>query len=393
MHDLARIARSPRDPAFVNDPYPFYDRMRALGPLVWWDDYALPCAAGHAQVSALLRDRRFGREQPVELRSPRPDHLADFYAIDDNALLELEPPAHTRLRKLVLHAFTSRRIRDLQPKIQAITDRLLAALPEGPFDLLPTFAERLPVEIIAHMMGVDHAMCPQLLSWSHDMVAMYQARRDRTVEDRANRAARAFADYLATEIAARRKTPRDDLISHLIAARDGDDQLTEAEMTATIVLLLNAGHEATVHTIANGVHAILSSGIDPQAHTPEALAEEVLRHDPPLHMFTRYALEDVTILGHAFRRGDQVALLLGAANRDPAVFDRPDLFDPTRPAPAHTSFGAGLHFCVGAPLARAELQTALPRLFTQCPTLSLAATPRYADKYHFHGLKALMVQI
>ena len=377
--------------SFVTLPYLFYNSLRRLGPLVWWEEYGMPCAAGHAEVSALLRDRRFGREQPIDLRPPRPDHLAAFYAIDDNSMLELEPPAHTRLRRLVLHAFTSRHIKAVIPEIKAATARLLDELPEGGCDLLPAFAERLPVEIIAGMMGVERAMCGQLLAWSHDMVAMYQARRDRAVEDRAAQAAAEFAEYLAGEIAARRKTPRDDLIGHLIAARDGEDRLSEAEMIATCVLLLNAGHEATVHTIGNGVKAVLETGVDVAACDPEKLTEEVLRFDPPLHMFTRYALEDVEVFGHTFARGDEVALLLGAANRDPAVFAEPDRFDPSRDAGGHVAFGLGLHFCVGAPLARAELQVALPRLFARFPGLRLAETPVYADKYHFHGLERLEV--
>ena len=388
---LPRISQSPRDPGFIGDPYPLYARMRALGPLVWWDDYALPCAAGHAEVSAFLRDRRFGREQPAELRPPRPAHLAPFYAIDDNSMLELEPPAHTRLRRLVLHAFTSRHIAAVEPRIAEVTDRLLDALPPGGCDLLPAFAERLPVEIIAGMMGVDSAMCPQLLAWSHDMVAMYQARRDRRVEDAAARAAAAFTAFLQDLIAARRTAPRDDLISHLIAARDGADRLSEAEMIATAVLLLNAGHEATVHTIGNGVKAILEAGLNAAACAPDRLTEEVLRFDPPLHMFTRYALEDAVVHGHRFSRGDEVALLLGAANRDPAAFADPDRFDPARAPSPHVAFGAGLHFCVGAPLARAELQIALPRLFERCPALRLSGHPDYADKYHFHGLARLDV--
>ena len=390
---MMRFQQSPTDPAFVQSPYPFYHRMRAGGDLVWWDDYALPCATSHAAVHALLRDRRFGREIPPELAVSPPDHLRPFYAIDAHSMLELEPPRHTRLRGLVLRAFTSRRIAALGPEIAVLCHQLIDAFPSGPFDLLPAFAERVPVIIIARLLGVPEDMAPHLLAWSHDMVAMYQARRDRATEDAAARAAAAFAGFLTEYIAARRNDPRDDLISHLIAAEAEGDRLSQDELITTCILLLNAGHEATVHSIGNGVKMLLEHGQTVTGDTADVITEEVLRHDPPLHMFTRYAYEDVTVFGHRFRRGDQVALLLAAANRDPAVWADPDRFDPARPLTSSVSFGGGLHFCVGAPLARLELQIALPILFARCPHLRLAGQPRYADSYHFHGLSALMVDM
>jgi cytochrome P450 len=394
---LPVLTRSPRDPEFVQDPYPFYAAARARGPLFLWDDYGFPCAAGHAEVSALLRDRRFGRELPPDLRPARPAHLADFYAVDDLSMLDREPPAHTRLRGLVLRAFTSRRIAGLAPEIAALTDRLIDDFDGDEVDLLPAFAERLPVVVIAGLLGLPETMADQLLAWSHAMVAMYQARRDRAVEEAANAAARDFAAFLRAHVEARRSRRGDDLITALIAAEAAGDRLDTAELVATCVLLLNAGHEATVHAIGNGVAAILAAGLDParlfaDAATTAATVEEVLRFDPPLHLFTRFALEDAAAFGHRFRRGDTVGCLLAAANRDPARFPEPDRFDPARPAAPHLSFGAGIHFCVGAPLARAELAIALPALFARFPGLALAAPPAFADRYHFHGLTALRVR-
>ncbi len=391
---MQALSQSPRDPDFVQDPYPFYDYARALGPLFLWEDYGFPCAAGHATVGALLRDRRFGRELPADLRPPRPAHLADFYALDDRSMLDREPPAHTRLRGLVLRAFTSRRIAALGPEIAALADRLIDRLERPEFDLLPGFAERLPVIVIARLLGVPEEMADPLLAWSHAMVAMYQARRDRAIEDRANAAARDFAAFLRAHVAARRARPADDLITALIAAEAEGDRLDTEELIATCVLLLNAGHEATVHAIGNGVAAILQAGLDParlfaDPAATAAAVEEVLRFDPPLHLFTRFALEDTEVFGHRFRRGDTVGCLLAAANRDPARFRDPGRFDPDRPAAPHLAFGAGIHFCVGAPLARAELATALPILFARLPGLALAAPPVFADRYHFRGLSAL----
>lgn len=306
-------------------------------------------------------------------------------------MLEREPPAHTRLRGLVLRAFTSRRIAALDPEIAALAHTLIDRFPDGPFDLLAAFAELLPVTIIARLIGVDDAQAPQLLAWSHDMVAIYQARRDRAVEDRAEAAARDFSAFLADLIAIRRRAPRDDLLSHLIAARDAEDRLSADELVATCILLLNAGHEATVHSIGNGVKALLERGLAARGDGIAPLAEEILRFDPPLHMFTRHALEDTEAFGHRFARGDTVGLLLAAAGRDPAAFPDSGRFDPSRMPNAHVAFGAGLHFCVGAPLARREMQIALPILFARCPRLALAETPRYADRYHFHGLETLTV--
>ncbi len=390
------LSQSPTDPAFVQNPWPVYDRMRALGPLVMWDDYGLRCAAGHAAVNAILRDRRFGREIPADLRPPVPDHLRPFYAVEDHSMLELEPPRHTRLRSLVLRAFTARRIAGMAPEVERLAHDLIDRFPAGDFDLLPAFCRTIPVVVICRLLGVPEAMKDRLLAWSHDMVAMYQAGRTRATEEGAARAAAEFAAFLRDYVNARRRAPADDLISELIAARDSGGRLSEDELITTCILLLNAGHEATVHGLGNGVKAILEAGGPRDWLAPgrvEATVEEILRFDPPLHLFTRIAYEDVEVMGCVVRRHETVACLLAAAGRDPGVWEAPDRFDPARPAAAHAAFGAGLHFCIGAPLARLEMAAALPVLFARCPGLALAAPPAYADTYHFRGLAALPVRV
>ena len=389
---MMRLSQSPTDPAFVQDPYPFYDRLRAAGDLAHWNDYGLICAGSHRAVQALLRDRRFGREIPAEMAQPVPDHLAPFYAIEAHSMLELEPPRHPRLRGLVLRAFTSRRIAGLGPEIATLAHGLIDAFPEGPFDLLPAFCQPIPVIVIARLLGVPDSLAPQLLDWSNAMVAMYQARRTRAIEDAAAAAAAEFSSFLRDYIGDRRNAPRDDLLSQLIAAEESGDRLSTDELIATCILLLNAGHEATVHTFGNGIKTLLETGHGITADNAAPIAEELLRHDPPLHLFTRYAYEEAEVFGHVFQRGERVALLLGAAGRDPEVYCDPARFAPAREAPAHHAFGGGPHFCVGAPLARLELQTALPILFERCPRLRLAEAPRYADLYHFHGLERLTVE-
>ncbi|SDZ28578.1 Cytochrome P450 [Jannaschia faecimaris] len=384
---MEHFTQSPTDAAFVQDPYAFYDRLRAAGPLVVWADYDMPVAASHTVVSALLRDRRFGREDPFP--PPRPAHQAGFWAIEDHSMLELEPPRHTTLRAQVMRAFTSRRVTALAPEIEALSHQLIDEFPAGEFDLLDAFARPLPVRVIARLLGVPEEDAPLLLAWSNAMVGMYQARRTRADEFAAATAATEFTTYLHDIF--KHPQPESLIEQLLIVAQEG--KLSRAEVTATCVLLLNAGHEATVHTLGNGIAGLIGMGLWGAPVTPD-LVEEVLRHDPPLHMFTRYALADVTVQGHDFRRGDRVGLLLGAANRDPAVYAAPDRFDPARfpDAPTSTSFGAGLHFCLGAPLARLELLHGLRALATRYPTLRMTVPPRYAAIYHFHGLERLHVR-
>lgn len=386
--------QSPTDPAFVADPYPAYDTARAMGPLVWWEAYGMHAAFGHREVHALLRDRRFGRARPAGQAQPSPDHLAPFLAVERHSMLDAEPPRHTRLRGLVLRAFTSRRIQALGPDIAALSHTLIDRFPDAPFDLLPRFCTDIPVIVICRLLGVPESMAPDLLAWSHAMVAMYQAGRSRATETAAAEAAAAFSAFLSDYIAARRKTPADDLLTHLIAAEEDGARLSTDELIGTCVLLLNAGHEATVHALGNGIKALLDTGAPrhwTNADHIDATVEEILRFDPPLHMFTRFAYDDVTIGDVALKTGSEVALVLGAANRDPGIWDAPHRFDPQRALTPHTSLGGGLHFCVGAPLARLEMRIALPILFHRCPDLRLAAPPGYGDTYHFHGLTQLLV--
>ncbi|MGR3715099.1 MAG: cytochrome P450 [Shimia sp.] len=393
---MKTLIQSPTAPDFVQNPYPFYDTARAAGGLVHWDDYGMPIAVSHDLVSALFKNRKFGREVPPEMAPVIPDHVKDFYAVEAHSMLELEPPRHTRLRSLVLRAFTSRAIAALADGIDALCHELIDQFPDQPFDLLTAYCTQVPVITIARLLGVPDAMAPQFLKWSNDMVAMYTAGRTREHEVAANTAAAEFTAYLTDYINDRRNTPSDDLMGRLIAAEEDGEKLSTEELITTCILLLNAGHEATVHTMGNGIKALLGTGLEQSWLTPEGIdrtVEEILRYDPPLHMFTRYAYEDIEVAGHTFKRGDQVGLMLSAANRDAAVWPNPHKFDPTRPIQTNTAFGGGLHFCVGAPLARLELKIALPILFERCPNLALVQAPQYANAFHFHGLERLDVAI
>lgn len=386
---MQHLSQSPRDPAFVQDPYAFYDAARAGGDLFWWEDYGAVCAVSRAAVAACLKDKRMGREVPAEFAPAIPAHVAPFYEVEAHSMLELNPPRHTRLRGLVLRAFTSRRIAALEPEIEALCHDLINAFPRGGFDLLQAYARAVPVVIIARLLGVPEERADDLLAWSNAMVAMYVAGRSRATEDCAVAATQDFVAFIRAHIDEKRKAPADDLISHLIAAEEAGDKLGTDELVSTCILLLNAGHEATVHTMGNAVKTLLERDI---RKADETIVEEALRFDPPLHIFDRFVIEDCTLFGHDFKRGDNVKCLLGAANRDPAAYPDPHNFDPARKGPVNVAFGGGIHFCVGAPLARLELRVALQVLFERCPNIALAEPPRYADTYHFHGLDRLMVR-
>jgi len=397
-----RVRLDARDPAFYAAPNVAYAALHAQCPLFYWQEQAQWFCCGYEQVNSLLRDKRFGRQilhvatrQELGMAPPQA-HLRDFDQSEQWSLLALEPPEHTRLRTMVNRAFVSRQIERFRPEIAALAHQLIDGFAaQGQVELLTAFADVIPVTIIARLLGVPEAMGPQLLRWSHDYVRMYMFGRTLADELAANQAAAEFAAYVRSLIAERRRAPQDDLISTMIAAENGGQPMAEDELVSTIIVLLNAGHEATVHQIGNAVTTILGSGLDPatlfadEARTA-ATVEECLRIRAPVHIFSRYALQDVELApGAALKKGQSIGLILAAANLDPHKFSDPLVFKPDRDDGANLSFGAGIHFCIGAPLARLELQVALPILFARLPALRLAQRPVVKDVYHFHGLEAV----
>ncbi|WP_137132989.1 cytochrome P450 [Rhizobium sp. FY34] len=395
------VSLDARHPGFYGDPNRAYAALHASCPTFYWEEQKQWFFCGYDHVNALLRDRRFGRQilhiaSREELGLPEPAaHTTHFDLAERHSLLEIEPPEHTRLRTLVNRAFVSRHVDKMSGEIEHLANQLIDRFEkDGRTELLSSFADIIPVTMIARMIGIPEEMGPQLLKWSHDYVGMYMFKRSYADEEAADRSAKEFADYVKTVIAERRTNPRDDLLSHMIHTEHKGQFLTEDELVSTTIVLLNAGHEATVHQIGNSVRVILESGLDPQAMFQDAAAtertvEETLRICAPVHIFQRWALEDVEVDSVSLKRGDKVSLILAAANLDPNKFADPLSFQPQRNQGTNLSFGAGIHFCIGAPLARLELNIVLPLLFERLPGLRLAEKPVVKDVYHFHGLERL----
>ena len=382
----------PADPAFLDDPYPTFAALRALAPVHEHPLLGIPVAVSHAACSAVLRGRDLGRiwadAAPVAA-------FTAFNLLHRNSLLEREGEPHDRLRTAVAGVFQRGHTARLEPGVRALADRLVADLvarirDAGSADVMAGVAHVLPVEVIADLLGVPDGVRPALRGWSTAIVAMYEPDPGEERRRGAETASAEFVDALRDLAAHRRVRPGDDLVSDLVGAGVAED-----ELVGTAALLLMAGHEATVNVLGNGVLALLAHPeqwrrlrADPGL---DALAvEELIRYDPPLQLFERTAVRDTEIDGHAVPAGTKVAALLGAAAHDPQVFARPDELDVGRRPNPHLGFGAGVHYCLGAPLARLEVAAVLDALRRQ-PDLALAAPPVRRPDFVMRGLRELRV--
>ncbi|MEW2297028.1 cytochrome P450 [Streptomyces sp. NPDC006743] len=404
MTAASDLAFDPWDPAFVADPYPAYAELRARGRVLYYEPSDQWLVPHHADVSALLRDRRLGRTYQHRFthedfgRTPPPPEHEPFHVLNDHGMLDLEPPDHTRIRRLVSKAFTPRTVERLKPYVHRLANELVAALvARGGGDLLADVAEPLPVAVIAEMLGIPEQDRDRLRPWSADICGMYELNPPQETAAKAVRASVEFSQYLRELIAVRRAEPGEDLISGLIAAHDEGDRLTEQEMISTAVLLLNAGHEATVNATANGWWALfrhpeqLAALRADHSLVPSAV-EELMRYDTPLQLFERWVLDEIEIDGTTIPRGAEIAMLFGSANHDPQVFTAPDRLDLARPDNPHISFSAGIHYCIGAPLARIELAASMRALLEQAPALHLTAEPLRRPNFVMRGLRGLSVE-
>ncbi|WP_037850737.1 cytochrome P450 [Streptomyces sp. NRRL S-340] len=405
MTAASDLAFDPWDPAFVADPYPAYAELRARGRVLYYEPSDQWLVPHHADVSALLRDRRLGRTYRHRFthedfgRTPPPPEHEPFHVLNDHGMLDLEPPDHTRIRRLVSKAFTPRTVERLKPYVHRLANELVAALvAQGGGDLLADVAEPLPVAVIAEMLGIPEQDRDRLRPWSADICGMYELNPPQETAAKAVRASVEFSQYLRELIAIRRAEPGEDLISGLIAAHDEGDRLTEQEMISTAVLLLNAGHEATVNATANGWWALfrhpeqLAALRADHSLVPSAV-EELMRYDTPLQLFERWVLDEIEIDGTTIPRGAEIAMLFGSANHDPQVFTAPGRLDLARPDNPHISFSAGIHYCIGAPLARMELAASMRALLEQAPALHLTAEPLRRPNFVMRGLQGLSVRV
>ena len=387
------------DKNFLIDPYPALAEARGIGKPFWHEATGMFLAARHSDANAVLRNKTLGRI--FTPKTPETD-WHDFNYLHSDSILDSEPPKHTRLKSLVSKAFNPRTITALTPDIERIARSLLddcaAKLSaDGEFDLLGDFAEPLPVKVIAHMLGFPDADDHLLRPWSQSIVKMYEVNPSEAHKAEARAAATEFADYVHGLMKLRQSRPGTDLISTLAAAEKDGERLSVEELIATCVLLLNAGHEASVNGFGNGIVAALRrpSSMQPLRHDPRTVSrtalEEFLRFDSPLQLFERTATGDTEINGVAIRQGQKIAALLGAANRDPDVFANADSMDLTRESNQHIAFGAGIHFCIGAPLARLEMNISLPALIERFPTLELAGEPTRRPTFVLRGYDMIPV--
>jgi hypothetical protein len=387
------------DPAFVENPYPALKELRQAGKPVWHEETGMFLAARYNDANAVLRTKALGRIfTPKEPES----QWNEFNWLHSDSLLDSEPPKHTRLRSLVGKAFSRSRIEGLRPEVERIANLLLdeaenKLAKSGKFDLIADYAEPLPVKVIAALLGFPDEDEHLLRPWSQSIVKMYEVNPSLEAQAEAQQAAHEFAEYVRDLMNKRKAQPGEDLISELATVEEAGEKLNAQELIATCVLLLNAGHEASVNGFGNGMVAAFErpEQLELLRKNPRGVAdtaiEEFLRFDAPLHLFERTATADTEIGGVMVKTGQKIASLLGSANRDETVFDRADELDLTRGQNPHIGFGAGIHFCLGAPLSRIEMSASLPLLFERFPDLLLAEEPKRRPTFVLRGYESVFV--
>lgn len=384
-----------RDPDVIRDPYPHLKELRDLDKPFWHPDLEVFLAATHRDANDVLRNKSLGR---IYIDRAPESEWGVFNWLHSDSILDSEPPKHTRLRGLVLKAFNRGRMEGMRSQIEAIASELLDEIENkgGEFDLIADYAEPLPVKVIALLLGFPPKDEYLLRPWSQAIVKMYEVNPPREHQLAAQKAANEFADYVHTLMLERKREPKPDLITDLSQVHEAGEQLSTHELIATCILLLNAGHEASVNGFGNGMVALLRNEAerarlfnDPDKFSPTAV-EEFLRFDSPLQYFERTAINECEISGVTVKQGQKIVSLLGSANRDESVFEKADQFDVSRQPNPHIGFGAGIHFCVGAPLARLEMSISLPLLIKRFPNLNLAREPQRRPAFSLRGYTKVM---
>ncbi|MEY3752405.1 MAG: cytochrome P450 [Actinobacteria bacterium] len=389
------------NPTFVADPYEQLKELRQFGKPVWHEGMQIFLAARHSDANDVFRNKSLGRI----FTDKKPDfEWETFNWLHSDSILDSEPPKHTRLRSLVAKAFNRNKIEGMRPAVERITHKLLDAINEKvksgtTFDLIADYAEPLPVKIIADLLGFPESEEHLLRPWSQSIVKMYEVNPSEQHQVEAKKAAAEFAEYVRSLAEHRKKNPGQDLITDLAMVEENGEKLNSHELVATCVLLLNAGHEASVNAFGNGMVAVLERPDqadllrkNSRAITQTAL-EEFMRFDAPLHLFERTATVDTEVGGVKIEQGQKIAALIGSANRDSEVFERADEMDLTRDPNPHIGFGAGIHFCLGAPLARLEMSVSLPALWEKYPNMQLAENPVRRPTFVLRGYERVSISV
>lgn len=384
-----------RNQEVMRDPYPHLRELRRFDKPVWHPELEVFLAATHRDANEVLRNKNLGR---IYIDRTPASEWEVFNWLHSDSILDSEPPKHTRLRGLVLKAFNRSRMEGMRSQVEEIVSSLLDEIETkgGEFDLIADYAEPLPVKVIALLLGFPPEEEHLLRPWSQAIVKMYEVNPPREHEIAAQQAANEFASYVHSLMLERKREPRQDLITDLVQVHEQGEQLSTNELIATCILLLNAGHEASVNGFGNGMVALLNNESersrlfgDPITLSPTAV-EEFLRFDSPLQYFERTATSDCEIGGVALKSGQKIVSLLGSANRDETVFESADSLNVARQPNPHIGFGAGIHFCVGAPLARLEMSISLPLLLKRFPELQLARQPQRRPGFSLRGYKEVM---
>ena len=393
----------PSSAAFLNNPYPVYKHLRQTAPIFFYEGWQAWILTAYEDVNVLLRDKRLGRVMHHLQKNPPvlTGLAAEFEKSRWGSLLEIEPPDHTRIKDVFHQTFTPKRVRELAENVDALCHHLvdeLLAKSVREADLIEDFAQTIPVTVIADLLGVPEADRGYLVPWSKGIIGWFEPERSPAMELEAVRCANEFISYLESLIPEKRRNPGSDLMSAMIQIHDQEpERLSKQELVNNCILLLNAGHEAVVNVIGNGIYALLRhprqwEALKQDARLIPTAVEEMMRFDTPLQFFERFVLEPMTYKGVSWPQGSKLCLYYASANHDPAIFKHPEAFDITRNPNPHIAFGLGLHYCIGAPLARVELQTALKVLLERLPGLELAQeTLNYHPKNVFRYLTALPV--
>jgi cytochrome P450 len=386
-------------PELIANPYPIYHRLRGTDPVHWDQPSKSWIVTGYDDVASSLRNTLLSSARTETLRRRRADpELDPLFDGMKLTMLNNDPPTHTRLRGMVNKAFTPRAVETMTGQIQQLVDRFLdARQPAGRMEVIRDLAYPLPVIVIAHMLGVPASDMAKFKEWSDEQAILSSGVPTPEEMRRGWHARQQLLAYFQDVVAQRRTRPEKDLLTALVQAEEAGDRLTEAELLNNAALLLAAGNETTTNLIGNGLKALLENPeqLRKLQHNPalcESAVEEMLRYDSPVQFTSRIALEDLTLRGKKVRKGDRLILVLGAANRDPDRFPDPDRLDIARQDNHHIAFGAGPHFCLGAPLARLEARIAFATLLKRFPGLRLDGGPlEYRSNDNLRGLKSLPV--